>query len=199
MQISTESIQDQIPYYLTQDAKEGLTRELNNFSNKTNYYTGLYRQDILQGDGWSCLPIINFESGERKSIKGILLSNSCDIDPNNIRELPTKITFAPIIRLNLYEGLLKSKISDPKRISDKILAIKSQRITNLFYLPKGSGLDEEYVALLDDVHTIPYNKFVGQENQIKLFTLNQVGFYLFLFKLSVHFCRFHEKIDRNSV
>ncbi|MGD0961527.1 MAG: hypothetical protein ABSB19_17090 [Methylomonas sp.] len=196
MQITTESIKDQIPYYLTQEAKENLVKELNNFSNKTNYYTNLYQQDILQGDGWLSLPVIDFQSGQRKLIKGILISNSCDLDPNNKRELPTKITFAPIIRLNQYEQLLKTKISDPKRITDKITAIKAQHITSLFYLPKGNALEDEYVALLSDVHTIPYRTFEQQEGRIKLFTLSQIGFYLFLLKLSVHFCRFHENIDR---
>lgn len=199
MQITTESIQDQIPYYLSQEAKENLAKELKNFSIKTNYYTNLYPQDVLQGDGWLYLPVINLESGERKSIKGILLSNSCDIDPNNRRELPTKISFAPIIRLNQYEKLLATVIAEPERIRDKISSIRAQNITSLFYLPKGGSLEDEYVALLSDVHTIPYKSFLEQECQNKLFTLSQIGFYLFLFKLSVHFCRFHENIDRNGL
>ncbi len=199
MQITTESIQDQIPYYLTQEAKQNLVKELNNFSDKTNYFTNRYPQDVLQGDGWSYLPVINFESGERKSIKGILLSNSCDIDPCNKRELPTKITFAPIIRLNQYEKLLITKIAEPERVSAKISSIRAQHITNLFYLPKGGALDDEYIALLSELHTIPYKIFIEQKCQKKLFTLSQIGFYLFLFKLSVHFCRFHENIDRNQL
>lgn len=196
MQIITESIQDHIPYYLTQEAKENLIKELKNFSVKTNYYTNLYPQDVLQGDGWLSLPVINFDTGEKKPIKGLVLSNSCDIDESNKRELPVKVTFAPIIRLGQYERILKEKIDDPQKITDKISSIKSQHITSLFYLPKGGALEDEYVALLSDLHSIPYKNFVKQNPQQKLFTLSQVGFYIFLLKLSVHFCRFHENIDR---
>ncbi|MEY3786919.1 MAG: hypothetical protein RLZ75_1126 [Pseudomonadota bacterium] len=197
MQITTESIQDQIPYYLTKEAKENLAKELNNFSEKTNYFTNRYQKEVLQGDGWLYLPVINPESGERKLIKGILISNSCDIDPENIRDLPIKVSFAPIIRLNQFEKLLLQEIAEPDRIKAKISSIKAQKITSLFYLPKGGKLEEEYVALLNDIHSIPYKKLIDEKDQSKLFTLNQIGFYIFLFKLSVHFCRFHENIDRS--
>lgn len=72
-----------------------------------------------------------------------------------------------------------------------------QITTELFYLPRGSNLDDDYVALLDDIHTAPFPQFQRQKDKQKLFTLSQVGFYLFLFKLSIHFCRFHENIDRH--
>lgn len=66
----------------------------------------------------------------------------------------------------------------------------------LFYLPKGGELEEDHVALIHDAHTLPLSSFQAQQSRRKLFTLSQVGFYIFLFKLSVHFCRFHEKIHR---
>ena len=82
------------------------------------------------------------------------------------------------------------------KIENKITAIKEQKVTALFYLPKGSVLDDDYVAVLDDIHTIPLNRYTAQNGKQKLFTLSQVGFYLFLLKLSVHFCRFQENIQR---
>ena len=66
----------------------------------------------------------------------------------------------------------------------------------MFYLPKGGALEDEYVALLDDLHSIPAHAFERVAEKKKLFTLSMVGFYLFLLKLSVHFCRFHENVAR---
>jgi len=198
MEITLESIQDQIPYYLTLEAKENLVKALAKFPQLKDYYINRYQEEVLQGDGWTSLEIISFRNGKRKFIKGILLSNSCDIEPSNNREYAPNITFSPIIKLNRYIELLSAAKLDESKIKAKIAAIKEQKVTTLFYLPKGAGLDDDYIARLDEVYTVPFPSFSEQDNRNKLFTLNQVGFYLFLFKLSVHFCRFHENILREK-
>lgn len=197
MQISTESIREQIPYYLSQEAKDGLAKALERFPRRIEYYLNRYPDEMLQGDGWTSVDVIRFEDGQRKLVKAVLLSNSCDIDPENKRDFPAKLTFAPIIKLAKYQELLITAGLDKQQVGDKITAIKEQKITSLFYLPKDAGIDEDYVALLDDVHTVPYQAFTAHTDKTKLFTLSQVGFYLFILKLSVHFCRFHEEVDRN--
>ncbi|KAB2907040.1 MAG: hypothetical protein F9K26_12685 [Ignavibacteriaceae bacterium] len=197
MEITAESIQDQIPYYLSQGAKDNLVKALKKFPENINYYINLYQSDMLQGDGWTSLELIRFEDGERKKAKGIILSNSCDIDPTNRRETPPRITFAPIIKIVRYVSTLKDAGFDDNRIAGKIKAIKEQNVTTLFFLPKGNGLDDDYIALLNDLHTIPLEAIQASTERKKLFTLSQIGFYLFILKLSVHFCRFHENIDRN--
>lgn len=196
MEISTETIQEQIPYYLTQEQKSNLVKALKDFP-KVNYYIDGFASEILQGDGWDSFDIINFDDGARKKIKGIVLSNSCDITPLNKRDFPPRLTFAPIIKLRKFvEQLEKSGIHLDK-INSRLLDIREQRVTTMFYLPKGGSLDEEYIAILDDLHTIPFNIFETHHGKLKQFTLSQVGFYLFLLKLSVHFCRFHENKSRN--
>lgn len=197
MQITAESIKEQIPYYLTQEAKENLAKALDSFPRKIDYYLDKFQNEILQGDGWASVTVINFETGERKPAKAILLSNSCDVSPENKREFPVKLTFAPIIKLSRYLMLLSNSGLGESAVSEKVAAIKEQRITSLFYLPQGAGLEEDYIALLDDLHTVPYKHFSEQSGKLKLFTLGQVGFYLFLLKLSVHFCRFHEEVHRS--
>jgi len=197
MQITTEAIQTQIPYYLTQEAKEGIVKALKSFPRKIDYYINRYPGDLLQGDGWTSLELIRFGDGERKSVKGILISNSCDITPDNKRELPSKINFVPIIKLHRYMELLAAAGLENNRVESKVTAIKEQNVTTLFYLPKGAGLDDDYIARLDDMHTIPTHFFQAIQTRKKLFTLSQVGFYLFLLKLSIHFCRFHEEIARS--
>lgn len=195
MEISQNSIQDQIPYYLAQESKANLVEALNSFPN-VNYYIGLYKEAILQGDGWSKLEIIRFEDGTRKTIKGIILSNSCDIDPQNSRPMPPRLTFAPIIKLMAFVKTLEDNGLDRQQISSRLEAIREQKITTIFYLPKGQELDDEYIAILDDLHSLPFNVFENHPERSKLFTLSQIGFYLFILKLSVHFCRFHENIVR---
>jgi hypothetical protein len=196
MTLTIDSLQAQIPYYLTQEAKNGLLKALGDFPKKTQYYTQRYPNEVLQGDGWAKLELIRFENGQREQIKGVVLSNSCDIDPTNKREAPPKITFAPVIKLSSYENLLLSKGMTQKQIDDRFEAIREQRVSTMFYLPKGGELGEEHVALLDDLHTLPFQIFEANTERKKLFTLSMVGFYVFVFKLSFHFCRFHENIER---
>ena len=196
--LSVDSIKDQIPYYLTQEAKENLVKALQCFPDDFTYYTSLYPNDILQGDGWNSLGLFHYETGERKLVRGILLSNSCDLDYENKRVIPIKLVFVPIIKLKAYAEVLKKSNIDKGKIESKMLSIRRQLVNTLFYLPNGCGLHDEYVALLDDVHSIPLPTFYEQEGRNKLFTLSQEGFYLFLLKLSVHFCRFQENIIRNG-
>jgi len=195
---TVEQIQEHLPKYLTPKQQHDLFEQLNDFENR-NYYTTLYETELLQGDGWTKIEVINFDTGTRDKIKGILLSNSCDIAPTNVRDFPPRIVFAPLISLQAFDELLKRSASlRPDIINTKINAIRKQRVTSLFYLPSGADLDGDHVALLDDLHTIPLQRFLTEAERAKLFTLGQMGFYLFLLKLSIHFCRFQEGIARDA-
>lgn len=196
MEVTAETIRDQIPYYLTQEQKKGLLKALREFPRGTQYYlTGMYK-DVLQGDGWTKLQVFDFQTGEKALITGIILSNTCDVAPENKRDLPVNIVFAPIIPLSAYSERLVEKKVKADSIETKIAAIKKQEVTTLFYLPAGSNLDTDHIALLDDIHTMPAKAFEREAEKGKLFTLSQIGFYLFIFKLSVHFCRIHENVNR---
>lgn len=197
MQITSESIKDQIPYYLSQRAKENLATALDRFPRQINYYTDLYKEEFLQGDCWTSVEILRFEDGTKKLIKALLLSNSCDVAPENKRDLPTKLSFASMVKLERYVDLLKNAGLDQKQIATKVIAIKEQKVTSLVYFPKGAALEEDYIALLDDIHTVPSQAFINRNEKIKVFALSNVGFYLFVLKLSVHFCRLHEEVVRD--
>lgn len=193
--ITFQQIQDHLPQYLTSEKQRALAEALADFENR-NYYTQLYSEEMFQGDGWSSIEIVRFDTGDRDKIKGILLSNSCDIDPKNRRDFPPRIVFAPLVRLEAYEKRL-AEIVDRGALENKLTAIRKQTISSLFYLPAGATLTSEHIAILDDLHTIPLATFLTEANRAKLFTLGQMGFYLFLMKLSIHFCRFQEGIDRS--
>src|SRR5258706_5617636 len=195
--MSLEGFEDHIPKYLSSADQAELVSQLRDFENR-NYYTTLFPTDLLQGDGWSGFDIISLADGKRDKIKGIMISNSCDVDPGNKRDLPTRILFAPLIKLGAYVDLLTRANVNPGQIETKIEAIRRQRVTSLFFLPRGGTLDEDHIALLDDLHNVPLKMFEGSEVRSKLFTLSQVGFYLLVFKISIHFCRFSENLSRSS-
>jgi len=140
MEITAESIHNQIPYYLTDDAKISLTAALESFPDNTDYYLNPGLSDTLQGDGWNSLQIIEFNTMTRQNIKGIVLSNSCDIDPENKREVPTKLNFAPIIKLNAFRALLNASELNAESIEGKLKAISEQRVSSVFFLPAGGEL-----------------------------------------------------------
>ena len=203
MIFDVESLQKQIPYYLTAEPeRRALVSELKalNEGSTQGYFIQKkfdpYNSIMLQGDGWSGFQMFSFLKGERRRIRGIILSNSCDIALENQRTLAPKIVFASIVKLaNIRIRFEKLKL-DHDQIESKLLAIRSQSISNIFYLPAGGPFDEEHVALLDDLHSIPVaaSPKLGE----KIFTLAMPGFYLFAFKLSVHFCRLHENVDRKA-
>lgn len=199
MTLSLSDIQESIPSYLTKEAKDGLLKALQeDFPKKINYYSNSYMDELLQGDGWKGLDIINIETLNKKPILGIILSNSCDISDENKRDVPPYIVFAPLISLDAYANILRKKDIPEHSINAKFTAIREQKVTSMFYLPKFDSTMGESVALLDQVCSIPIDYFTKSTTKSKKFTLSQVGFWLFLFKLSIHFCRFHEKIHRDE-
>lgn len=201
MTFDAETLKQQIPYYLTASpAQKKLVQELKAISEgaKKGYFlqktSEPNEETMLQGDGWEGFQIFSFDSGNRKAVRGIVLSNSCDISPDNERAMPPKVTFAPIVKLSALERIFDESGLDKERVASKLEAIRMQSVTSYFYLPATAPLDDEYVALLDDLHSMPFEKH--RKNGVKLFTLSMAGFYLFVFKLSVHFCRLQESVDR---
>ncbi|MEQ4450957.1 hypothetical protein ABNT06_05910 [Kosakonia sacchari] len=196
--IDVEKFKDQIPYYLTQPQKEGLVKALEDFPENTNYYLSNYPLDLknaaLQGDVFNGLTI--YGPRGTKKIKGIVLSNSCDIDTQNKRDFPMRAVFAPLVNLaSMVEKLQQAQIPQ-KAIDAKLDAIKKQLVTNIVYLPACEHIPES-IIFLDDMHQIPTEELrKSLEEEEKILTLSQVGFYILLFKLSIHFCRFHENVAR---
>lgn len=196
--LNIDSLKEQIPYYLTSEQKKGLSKALNDFPKGTNYYLGNCSDDIknsmLQGDIFKELTI--FGERGRKEVKGIILSNSCDIDCSNQRDFPAKALFAPLIDLARYKDALLRSGKPQESVDEKINSIIEQRITNIVYLP-AIGQMPDSIVLLDDIYQLKatqLEELLKSDN--KQFTLSQVGFYILLFKLSLHFCRFHENVAR---
>ena len=204
MGFDLDSLREQIPYYLNDESKKSLLTNLRALREGQSIDLFLsednndFQNQMLQGDGWRGFELFSFEGNKKVSVFGIVVSNTCDVSPENKRDLATRVTFAPLVKLAKFQQLLKeSKISSSK-IANKIKSIKLQTTSNIFFIPAGGPLKEDYIVRLDDIYSIPLKCHQNHPDRKKLFTLNDLGFYLFVFKLSVHFCRLFEQIDRQN-
>lgn len=192
-----EQIGNAIPAYLTPEKKEDLLKGIKDFPKNMEYYLPpeQFSDEILQGDIWYDFQIINFLTTERKNVKGIILSNSCDISTENPRYSPITVSFVPLLRVSkLHDHLtkIKNKVS-----ADSIIeGIISQSNTQYFYLPKSrcNTVEDNFIADLTNIHTLPIDYV--QKNSTKRLSLSMIGFYLLLVKISMHLCRFNERVDR---
>lgn len=185
-----------LPKYLSPSDSKQLFAELSQFPTSRSFYLRRRADEgLLQGDAWKGLVAIDFRTGGRKAVSGVILSNSCDVDIGNKRNSPVKILFSPLISLRKYSELLNREGIGAERIRAIESDIRRQYVTSMFYLPEIAGVMEEGIILLDDIHHHPLDEFVKAEGEL-VFRLNQYAFYVLLLKLSIHFCRFQEGVRR---
>lgn len=205
--INIEEIKKYLPQYLSESATISLFNELKQFPENIDkrIYTEKLKGDasIYQGDGLHGLLCINLPNTDAKPLLGMVFSNTCDIDNQNKRLFDARLAFAPIFNLSKYRNAIIKKyvISKKKTIESvdsHIEDIKKQNISQIFYLPQGSGLENESLVFFDRINNLPSNYF--NEKEIinnRVFSLSDYGFYLFLFKLSIHFTRVRENVHRS--
>ncbi len=192
-----------LPKYLSEESQKKLFDELKRFPSNINerFYTSKQSNpsQILQGDGFSSVPIADYEHEIFKKAKGILLSNSCDASPSNKRIYIPYLSFAPIINLEKWERVLLEEGHDKNSVEGHIKSIQKQKITQFFFLPKRKGLDSDCFVRFDRMFSIPFSEIFNRNlTKERIFTLSNYGFYIFLFKLSIHFTRVQERIDREE-
>jgi hypothetical protein len=192
-----EQMQRFLPPYLFEEDRRRLFDELSAFPSSKGFYLhpNALDDELLQGDGWFGLYVTNFYSLEQKSVSGLIISNSCDIDVKNTRDLPSNVVFAPLIPLGKYRALLESAGRTPEQIESKLSSIRAQRVSSVFYLPSDQHGPQEAIILLDQLYSHPLPAFLEADRR-RLFRLGQYGFYLLLFKLSIHLSRFQEGVKR---
>jgi hypothetical protein len=204
--ISVEEIQKYLPQYLSAPSQDQLFEDLRNFP--TNLDKRLYSQCLLdteiiyQGDGITGMLVTNLPSSEFREMPSMVLSNSCDVNPENKRYFHSRIVYAPILQLKKYRSMLVTEFVQNSRINieaidSHISTVRRQEITQILYLPKGGRLIEDSIVFLDRLNNCPTDFFdAGQIRDRKIFTMSNYGLYLFLIKLSIHFARIQEKVDR---
>jgi hypothetical protein len=125
-----------------------------------------------------------------------VLSNSCGVAAETARVLPPSVTFAPIVKLARIVGRFEAHGQHAEKVMSRLTDIKAQRATTMVCLLADGLFDEDHVALLDDLHWMPVAVHRQAAEKLLTLTLSMAGFYLFVFKLSVPFCRLREDVDR---
>ena len=199
-----EEIKKYLPQYLSEIELNNLRKELENFptdgTKDTVYTIALANADyLLQGDGVANLDYINFPDVVIKPIDVILLSNTCDMSIENKRMNPCRIMYAPILKFDIYARKLRESFPS-QRVDNHLRDIKAQQISQAMFLPKGGKMDYDGIVFFDRAISIPLSEETMQSMcDNKLFTLSNFGLYLLLLKLSIHFTRIQERIDRTTV
>lgn len=201
--IDLDDIELYLPKYLSRESQKDLFKELGQFPENldSRLFTKklLEEKNIFQGDGLADLLMVNLPNPEVKRSKGMVISNTCDINPENERMFSSRICYSPIIDLQKYKHLLLSKnIYDEEKIDSHVSSIKQQRITQIFYIPEVEDNPESIIFF--DMIVNCDNKVIERETikDRRVFTLSDYGLYLFLFKMSVHFTRVQEGLDRGA-
>ena len=188
-----------LPKYLSEESTMGLFHELSQspLNIDSRFYSSpfLYPNAVLQGDGLDGMLLVNLPDTKIGKGKAVIISNSCDVDTSNPRLFASSICYCPIINLNKYEDMLKSKYPDLSggKISQHIQEIRAQRVSQIFFLPSAGELREDSFVFFDRICSCN-NLSIDRTtlDSKKIFTLSNYGFYLFLFKLSIHFTRIRE-------
>jgi hypothetical protein len=203
MPFSIDELRQFLPTYLSQGSRDAFVDEIKHFlrSGRTKpfYSLALREKSVLfQGDGITGLPIINLPDQEIRNGSAVLLSNTCDMDPSNTRLFDSSLTYAPIFSLRRYLEALRKQTSND-RVAGHENDIRQQLITQIFFLPEGGNLEDDSIIFLDRIlssssRTLPRDEVTDK----RLFTLSDFGGWLLTLKISIHFCRIRDRVDRNA-
>lgn len=200
---SLDKLDSILPSYLTEQKKDRIKDGLRQFVDKElkhKHYTDFYLPNpsdfFLQGDLIKEIrfPIFDKSKGtyDKKYYDAIIISNACDIDFKQ-REIPKNVMLAMAIPFDEFKNDLAKR--GIKSFDDKLIQVKNQMFTNLFYLPSNSKHDG-YIVPLDYIAQISIEELESLKSNIsknRISSLDHFGYYLFMFKLSFHFCRLPEE------
>ncbi len=196
-----ENISVYLPKYLSAESQDELYSELKNFpSNDPNiFFSTLNSSAIFQGDAMNDFPLISLPDQRVENSAVLILSNTCDTDPSNFRFFPSFLVYCPLIKLSKYTALLEKNNVSKDKIDNHIKDIKNQKITQIMFFPKSRYLEEDYISFFERINHIS-SQFVSRDSieSRRIFSLSNFGFYLLLIKLSMHFTRIREGVDRRS-
>ena len=219
MPFSTSIFDKILPTHLTAPDKDRLRSALqqfkgiDSFNNTIDLYERLpfyhaptYADTLWQDDLVRSVPMCYFDTDaqlfETIISDAIILTNTCDMDiAEKNRMIDKNVLFAPLVSLSEYiDDLSKSSLLTAPKVETIIKNIKSQQYSNIFFLPKNIyDESKEYIVFLDQIAWLPieYVKRIEiHKEKDRVASLNHLGFYLFVLKLSYHFCRLPEDAHR---
>lgn len=143
-------------------------------------------------------PIFELNAVGSRTILGLIISNSCDLASENNPTPDQRVVYAPILNLDIYRERLIGRGYLSKDADGIINQIRRQEVVRLFYLPAVPGQFGESVIALDNLYSLPLG-MLNEERRTRVFSLSNFGWYVLLFKLSVHFTRMTDAVRRESL
>jgi hypothetical protein len=190
-----------LPRYLSDEKIDYLLKGLEDYPNMSNIYANSPPDYWMQGDIFKDIDYPYYVDGKYEIAKtdAMLISNTCDVSLDNMRDFYTsQLAFVPVANLQSYENGLLTKFSR-ERVKSHIDAIRKQGITSFFYIPPKSTHDQEKFARFDMVFSIYLKNMKITKEQLlsnRVLSFSNNGFYILLYKISRHFTRIFEAIDR---
>jgi len=193
-----------LPKYLTPDQNSTVLEGLKDFPSnlEKRMYHDFKDNAVLQGDGIRDLLVANLPDKQIRAASAMVISNTCDLFQQNKRLFNMNVCYTPIINLESYEKVLKEENAEEEglRIENHIGEIREQKLTNIFFLPKGGNLKSDSIVFFDRINSCSRDFIDDQKlNDLRLFTLSDYGLYLFVLKMSVHFSRITEGSSREEI
>jgi hypothetical protein len=202
-----------LPSYLTDLEKGRLLKALEQFKEdkgkawnskfNTNFYTHRKYDFFLQGDLIRQVRYAVWNKDKKCFDKiyldAMILSNTCDLDLSNGRNIPKEVVLAPIVRYSQYTQKLSERLGVKDLSTNLHESIKGQVYSSLLYLPTTPYTNEDFICHLDKAFWFPteeLNSYLPEIDQNRIASLDYFGYYLFLVKLSYHFCRLPEEKQR---
>ena len=120
-----------LPKYLSAESEKKLFEELKVFPYNIDqcFYTDFLEneQSLFQGDGIRDMLVVDMKKRKIDKAPSLILSNTCDINPDNLRYFPANICYAPIIKLSKYEMLLREVLkNEDQKIMQRLDSICKQ-------------------------------------------------------------------------
>jgi hypothetical protein len=197
-----EDFKRYLPQYLSAGAQTKLFAELGQFPNNIDqrfYTTKLENEpNIFQGDGLPNMWVTDLPGERIGKTRVLVISNSCDTSRDNKAWLGSRLIYCPIISVSKLQAALKGSTMLERDVPNYLDTVRKQYISSMLYLPFNEKLGEEAIALLDRMNNCNAQVLnIDEIVKTRLFTLSDYGFYLFLYKLSIHLTRIRESIARN--
>jgi hypothetical protein len=208
------SFENTLPPYLSQPNKTRLKEGLSQFFSvghriKDKRYDHFYLDNppdfFMQGDVINSIPVYNWDAETNQYITGyspvVMISSTCDIFEDHDRLLEKEVLFATLIPLIDFCQDLEAEGFTEKNIKSIHSNLRQQLYSNLFYLPPNPIDGREFVVFFDKTFWHPSIKFLEKRERIneeRFISLDHFGFYLFICKLSYHFCRVPEDCHRSE-
>ena len=195
-----DDVRKHLPRYLSEGALEALYANLCDYENSgipQKLFTGWRDGTVIQGDVVDDLSFVRLPDGTVFQGTGLIISNTCDFDATNTRVLPPQVQYCLVVKLSKFLRRLRDAGLVDANVDQFLYSLKKQRLSNRLYLPTIFG-DDDGIALLDYAVFCDSTELRDSAGKVRA-RLENYGFYVFLVKLSIHFCRVREEIDRNPL